>query len=224
MRKRNLAFSFTHEIPLKDVKHQFSYTVNYFSYATQFGGTHGLGDILVNYRYEWRGKEDWALITPRFSLILPSGDFSKEFGLGAWGGQFNLPLTKLISRRLVTHYNAGLTFYKDAKYDMTDDKNATIKMEHDLRCINAGASIIWMPVDRLNLMLEYVSNFNEGFESNGKVNNGHQMVVNPGFRYAFDKGKCQIVPGISMPVAIESDKPQFGGFIYLSIEPNYNIK
>ena len=90
----DMAYSFTHEIPLKEVKHQFSYTVNYLI-PTQSVGAHGLGDVLINYRYELLGKNDWALVTPRISAILPTGDFSRNLGLGAWGGQFNLPVSRL---------------------------------------------------------------------------------------------------------------------------------
>jgi hypothetical protein len=221
---RNLAYSFTQEIPLQDVKHQISYTINYIALNAQSPRLQGLGDFMVNYRYELKGKDDWALITPRFSLIIPTGDFRKGFGIGAWGGQFNLPLTKMVSNRLVFHYNTGFTFLKDAQFSLSDaTSNDEVKRKH-LTGINIGASMIWMPADKLNLMLESVSNINDSFDETGKVNKGHQLILNPGLRYAFDIGKCQIVPGISIPVAIEKNTRQPGAFIYLSIEPNYTIK
>jgi hypothetical protein len=221
---RNLAYSFTQEIPLQDLKHQISYTINYIALNAQRPGLQGLGDFIMNYRYELKGKDDWALITPRFSLIIPTGDFRKGLGLGAWGAQFNLPLTKMVSNRLVFHYNTGFTFLKDARFSLSDATSEDeIKRKH-LTSINLGASMIWMPADKLNLMLEYVSNINDSFDETGQVNKGHQLILNPGLRYALDIGKCQIVPGISIPIAIEKNTRQPGAFIYLSIEPNYTIK
>jgi hypothetical protein len=215
IRSRDLAYSFTQEIPLQDVKHQISYTINYIALNAQAPGLQGLGDFMVNYRYELKGKDDWA-------LIVPTGDFRKGFGTGAWGGQFNLPLTKLVSNRLVFHYNTGFTLLKHAQFALSDATSEDeIKRRH-LTGINLGASIIWMPADKLNLMFEYVSNINDSFNETGQVSKGHQFILNPGLRYAFDIGKCQIVPGVSIPVAVEKNTRQPGAFIYLSIEPNYN--
>lgn len=221
---RNVAYSFTQEIPIKDVKHQFSYSINYFSMLSQTPGLYGLGDLMLNYRYELKGKDDWALITPRFSLILPTGDFRKGLGDGAWGSQFNLPVTKMLSNKLVFHYNTGFTFLKDAKFAFSDAAaGEDVKRKH-LTGINVGASLIWMPVSKVNFMFEYVSNINDSFNEAGEVHKSHQLIFNPGLRYAFDLGKCQIVPGISLPVSVEGLSRQSGAFIYLSIEPNYTIK
>ncbi len=221
---QNIGYSFTQEIPLKGETHQFSYTINYFSSQFEQNTSHGLGDILLNYRYELWGKDNWALITPRLSLIVPTGDFRKDFGQGAWGGQFNLPVTKMLSNKFVFHYNAGFTFLKDAKFSFSDAGSQTINGQAHLKYFNVGSSLIWMAADKLNFMVEYVSNFNEAFDNTGEIASSHQMIINPGFRYAFDMGKCQIVPGFSLPIAVENQAKQAGAFIYLSIEPDYNIK
>jgi hypothetical protein len=81
-----------------------------------------------------------------------------------------------------------------------------------------------MPAEKLNLMLEYLSNVNDEFEDTGKVVKAHQMVINPGLRYAFNVGISQIVPGVSLPVAIQNGQTDVGMFFYLSIEPNFNLK
>jgi hypothetical protein len=80
-----------------------------------------------------------------------------------------------------------------------------------------------MPSEKLNLMLEYVSNYNDDFEPTGRVSKQHQMVLNPGLRYAFNAGRSQIVPGVSVPVALQKGQADTGMFFYLSIEPNFNL-
>ena len=222
LNRKDMAYSLTHEIPLKGVKHQISYTLTYFMLSSQQPGLHGLGDLLVNYRYELAGKNNWALITPRLSLILPTGDVNRGLGSGAWGGQVNMPVSKMISNKLVTHYNAGFTLLHQAKYISLEDNNLSPSTGHNLTYINAGASIIWMPTDKINLMLEYVSNFNDEFETAGQISRSHQMLINPGIRYAFDAGRSQIVPGISMPTSLHQGHREIGMFFYLSIEPNFN--
>lgn len=222
IRQGDIAYSFTHELPLKGVKHQFSYTLNYFMLPSLLPNGHGLGDVMVNYRYELAGKNNWALITPRLSLIIPTGDVSKNFGLGAWGSQVNLPVSKMLSPKLVTHYNAGFTFLKSAQFNLSDNPAQADIIKRDLTHFNAGGSIIWMAADRLNFMLEYVSNFNDQFDINGKVSKSHQMLMNPGLRYAFTVGRSQIVPGISLPLARQNGQTNTGMFFYLSIEPDFN--
>jgi hypothetical protein len=222
--KGDMAYSLTHEIPLKGVKHQISYTLNYFMLPSQLAGLHGLGDLLVNYRYEVAGKDNWALLAPRLSLIVPTGDVSRNLGSGAWGGQLNLPVSKLLSKRLVTHYNAGFTFLHQARHNFPVNDTKLTSIRRNLTYINAGASVIWMPAEKLHLMLEYLSNLNDEFDDSGEVVRAHQMVVNPGLRYAFDVGISQIVPGISLPVAIQEGQGDVGMFFYLSIEPNFNLK
>lgn len=220
----DIAYSFTHELPLKGVKHQFSYTLNYFMMPAQLPYGHGLGDLMVNYRYELAGKNDWALIAPRLSLLIPTGDVSKNFGLGAWGGQVNLPMSKMVSKRIVTHYNAGFTFLKSAQFNLSDNVLQPTIIHRDLTYINAGASIIWMPAERVNLMFEYMSTINDAFELTGQVSKQHQQVLNPGLRYAFAAGRSQIVPGIGLPIVLQNGQTDRGMFFYLSIEPNFNLK
>ena len=223
IRQGNMAYSFTHELPLKGVKHQFSYTLNYFMFPSLLPNGHGLGDVMVNYRYELAGKNNWALVTPRLSLIIPTGDVSKGLGSGAWGTQVNLPVSKMLSNKLVTHYNAGFTFLKNAHYSLAEPSAQDDFRQKDLTHFHAGASIIWLANDRINGMLEYMSSFNDQFDDAGQVNNQHQLLVNPGIRYAFKAGQSQIVPGISLPITWQEDQATTGLFLYLSIEPDFNL-
>jgi hypothetical protein len=44
-------YTFTQEWPAPNLKHQLSYTLP----MAQLGGAHGIGDVALNYRYQWIG-------------------------------------------------------------------------------------------------------------------------------------------------------------------------
>ncbi len=67
-------FNFTQEWPLFSVQHQLSYSI-VSSYLWEEGQLQsGLGDILINYRYQALEEGSTSpAFAPRFSLILPTG-------------------------------------------------------------------------------------------------------------------------------------------------------
>ena len=224
----NVVYAYTQEIPLADVKHQLSFGITYNSFkmpdaVKQFGNseylTRGIGDVLVNYRPLLFGKNDWAMVIPRFTLIVPTGDSRYGFGAGAWGGQFNLAVTKRLGKKFVTHYNAGYTAFSKADfYDVDTEGAPQFIAEKNLTATNLGASLIWMVTPRFNLMTEYACVYQQEFIGHSSRN----VVINPGFRFAVDIGKVQIVPGAGVPLTfINGQFQNSGAFIYLSIEPAY---
>ena len=59
-------------------------------------------------------------------------------------------------------------------------------------------------------------------KSDGSVARSNQLTINPGFRFAIDHKRTQIVPGISAPFIFVDGKFDRGGlFFYLSFEPEY---
>jgi Putative MetA-pathway of phenol degradation len=228
----NLIYSYTQEIPLDDYRHQLSFTVPYARLVTpteiitrgndQFQ-TSGLGDVLINYRPLLWGKNDWALVIPRFTLIIPTGNAQYGLGGGAWGGQFNLAVTKRLTKKITSHYNAGFTHFSKADYYSYGPSGEPIQLfERDLLSKNAGASLIWQVKPTFNFMVEYVSNFEKEIQEDGSLGNRRASVINPGFRFAINTGIIQIVPGMGIPFNFENGKfNNAGAFIYLSIEPDY---
>lgn len=226
-------YSYTQEIPLDDYRHQLSFTLNYPVIprpkdqpliGSQIN-TSGFGDILLNYRPLLWGKNDWALVIPRFTLIIPTGNSKDGFGSGGWGGQFNLAVTKRLGRKFVSHYNAGYTYIAQAdRYNQDLNGNQVLSHEKNLNFYNLGTSLIWFVVPKFNLMLEGLANFESDIEENGQITKSNQFTLNPGFRFAFDIGKVQIVPGFGLPISFSKDNNNIGAFIYLSIEPDYNKK
>ena len=173
-------------------------------------GETGLGDIALNYRYQAIYTSRLAF-SPRLSLLLPSGNNKKGLGAGVPGYQLSLPFSFLLSRKIVTHYNLGLTITPNAKNGDGSKSYLTI--------YNYGLSLILLLNKYFNLMLEIVGNTTviKAKYSNTRISNS--LLINPGLRYAINfKSGLQIVPGIAVPVGIGSSKVQSGIFAYLSFE------
>jgi hypothetical protein len=198
-------YTFTEECPVPGRKHQLSATIPVLN-----SGKTGLGDIALNYRYQAIFMNRLAF-SPRFSLLLPTGYYKKEFGAGVPGYQLNLPFSYLLSRKIVTHYNLGITITPNAK-------NAD-GSRYDLINYNYGLSMILLLGKRFNFMLEAAGNtlITRADGRNTPVLN--TLLINPGFRYAinFNSG-LQIVPGIAVPIGIGQTKGESIIFAYLSFE------
>lgn len=218
----DLQYIFTQEIPMPNEKNQLSIGVVYNSLKTKPQGapSHGgFGDLYINYRPILQSKTDWALVIPRFTIIAPTGNAKYGFGSGGWGTQFNMAVTKRLNSKITTHWNAGTTrIFKEHFY-----QNELLIKKADHTSYNVGASAIYLLSNSFNFMCEYISGFNQGFdETSGDNVRVHDMVINPGFRFAFMVKKAQIVPGLGIPIMVTDGKhTSTGAFIYLSIEPAY---
>lgn len=232
-------YSFTQEWPVFGQTHQFSYTIpvarqkgdgqlQLFStdpsvdQSTQpaaspltpnTGGT-GLGDVALNYRYQ-AVLQDNIAFAPRFSLLLPTGDWKRGLGTGTVGFQVNLPLSFKLSDKLVTHYNLGMTF--------TPNSKSPAGAQADTLSTNYGASLIYLATKNINLMLEAAGSSDQAVEGPGKTSIKNSFFINPGVRCALnfkmgDDKILQIVPGISFPIGVGPSNGEYGVFGYLSFE------
>ena len=97
-RTHGWGFNFTQEWPVFSQDHQFSYTIPSFHQVEDGSRVSGVGDILLNYRYQllYEGDSKPA-VAPRFSLILPTGNRKKGTGNNVVGYQLNLPVSKEIT-------------------------------------------------------------------------------------------------------------------------------
>lgn len=211
---------FTQEWPLFSQKHQLSYTLPYSFLDGGGESEDGLQDILLNYRFQlFAETERLPAFAPRFSLILPTGDEDEGFGNDTLGYQFNFPISKVVAESWTVHLNAGLTFLPDV--DTVLD-SGEVSPERDLLNTTLAASAIYAPTTTLNLMLEFVGNWDEDFDDTGGLDRTFVPLVSPGARYAlnFSSG-AQIVIGVAVPLGLRSEAPDYGLFIYLSIEHSF---
>ena len=189
-------FTFTQEWPVAGMKHQLSYTIPYTSIH---GQASGLEDILINYRFQAATEDkDGIAISPRFSLILPTG--KTGLGEGSAGFDFGLPLSRQVSD-FYFHLNAGGTWFPFS----------------DSRTYRISGSAIWQAHPKLNLMLEFLAAAERSVEDL-RAAWTHPVLAIPGFRTAVNISSVQLVWGIGVPMALTGSAPPRGLFLYFSIE------
>jgi hypothetical protein len=153
-RDRHGAFgaTFTQEWPVTGIRHQLSYTLPYT-------GRH-VNDVAINYRYQLLGDGDSRLaLAPRLSYL------GRDRAL-----QINVPLSVVISPRVVTHWNAGATISRDA------------------HSWSGGGSVIVAALPKVHAMLEVFRQDHATLISPG-IRWAHDLAHH-----------LQIVPGVAMPV------------------------
>lgn len=200
-------YQFTNEYPIKNEENQFSFMIPVQRIdATDKQGT---GDIALNYRHQLL-KREGVVMAPRFSILVPTGDYKNELGNGAVGYQFNNAISIEISDKWVTHWNFGATVTPNAK--------GAYGNKGDLRSFNWGASVIWLAHEKLNALVEFVGENEEKLTATGKEYEP-KFVINPGIRGAIDFPSTQIVPGFSIPIGVGPSEGEISYFTYFSIEP-----
>lgn len=209
MKDRSWNYTFTEEWPVPRETHQLSVTVP-VAHLPDDGGATGIGDVLLNYRYQLLLKGAVAL-APRLSLIFPTGDDDRGFGNGVLGYQANIPLSVEIGNKWVTHWNLGATYIPNAK--------GPGGVRRDTTGVNYGASLVYLVSEHFNVFVEAVGASNEAIQEDGSLRREKSFFINPAMRFAIDfKSGLQIVPGIGVPIGIGPSSNEYGVFVYLSLE------
>jgi hypothetical protein len=210
-RTKEWGYTFTNEIPIIDETHQFSYVLPINKKVGTPDET-GVGDVLLNYRYQLVNR-DFLAIAPRFSIILPTGDYKKGLGNGSTGVQFNQAVSISINELWTNHWNAGFTYTPKAKN--ADGDSA------DLFGFNFGSSVVYALSQKTNLLCEFVMNSSETVTGPDSKTSSSTYFVVPGIRTAFKAGQdTEIVPGLGAlfglgPSAVDHER---GLFAYFSVE------
>ena len=210
---KDWSYSFTQEWPaMRNPRHQFSYTLIGMHAGAVPGSGAGLGDIAINYRYQLVGNgESRSAFAPRVSVLLPTGSVENGRGLGATGLQTNLPFSVTLHPRLVTHWNAGATFMRNAQ--------SVEGYRANTAGYNVGESFVYLAHPRFNVLLETVMNQFQSVAGPGTTEWSRVLYVSPGIRWAYNfKNGLQIVPGLAMPVGVGPSAGEKGAFVYLSFE------
>ncbi len=222
-RRHGWTFAFTQEWPVLSQDHQFSYTILSFRLKDGADRVYGIGDLLLNYRYQALYESEMApAFAPRFSLILPTGSRQKGTGDNVVGYQWNLPFSKKVASLLGVHANFGLTYLPKVKAPAAA---AGPSPKESLVSYNVGASAIVALLPRLHFMLEWVGNFDQDFNDAGRRERSFRSTISPGFRTAIvNEEKLQIVAGAAAPIGLNRRTDNIGAFLYLSVEHDFISK
>jgi hypothetical protein len=202
----------TQEWPAPGQRHQLSVTVPLQGVSSSTGVAQGLGDVGLNYRHQLVGDgESPAALSPRVTLLVPSGNVDRNLGSGGYGAQLNLPLSLTFSPSFVAHTNLGVTHVFAAR---GQDGGRT-----GLTSWNAGQSVVWLARRDFNVLLEAVLYGNEMPRDGGGTERTTEAWISPGVRFAVDlPGQLQIVPGVAVPVGVGTSRGKTGLYLYLSVE------
>jgi DtxR family Mn-dependent transcriptional regulator len=199
--------AFTQEWPLGTQKHQFSYTLSWYSGQ----GDSGFGNTLINYRYqatvEGPGRPAFS---PRLSLVLPTGELERAEGFHKPGLEINLPFSKQMGD-IYWHWNAGLTWLPSVDALSPGGDSASLE-----RPFIAGSAIFRLK-PMFHLMLESVVQSVEARTVDGTSRAG-SFTLSPGARGGWNIGDHQLVVGIAVPITWGEGLTDKAAFFYTSYE------
>ena len=209
-RSGDWAYAFTQEWPFRSQHHQLSATIPVVRSAADRRS--GLGDVALNYRYQALGVGGGAVsVSPRLSVVIPSGDSEQGFGTGAYGLQVNMPLSVELGSSLVTHWNAGAAFTPKAR--------DAVGNRADIAAYTLGQSVVWLAHPLLNVLVETVWTKSESVAGPDMTSSGEALFVSPGLRGAINlESGLQIVPGVAVPFGVGTARGERALFAYLSFE------
>jgi len=216
--QRGWAFSFTQEWPIFSVEHQFSYTIPASHLLDNGQKQIGVGDILINYRYQALEENDaHPAFAPRFSLMIPTGNRNKGTGNGVVGYQWSFPFSKKVASRLALHFNLGVTYLPKVQVPLD---NGSLSPKRSLIPYYLGGSAIFALTPRVQLMLEWLGNFDQSLDNDGKRVRAFQPTISPGIRAAvIDGDKLQSVIGLGIPIGLNRQTTnRYGALLYFSVE------
>lgn len=205
---KDWSYVFINELPILSRAHQFSYEIPY-SYLESTDKT-GLGDIKLNYRYEFFGNDTFTT-TGRLSYVTTTGKFEDGLGAGVNTYEASLITSVKINEQWVQHWNVGVAHTPKAKLATgeTADNNRFFW----------NLSNVYLITDAFNFMLEFASSQKEATIGQGKTEWSSQFIVSPSLRHGFDVGDWQFVPGIAMPSTVGANPgTENQTLVYLSIE------
>ena len=190
--------AFTQEWPVGSQTHQLSYTLPFGGYD----GANGLGDALLNYRYQlWLETDTRPAFSPRISLVLPTGGATR--GYDTLGYQVNLPFSRQ-ANDWYFHWNAGFTTLPGVSSPRGD---VTLFTPH------LAASAIWRARPMVHVMLETL------FESEeDPVGRRTLFTASPGVRLGRNFGDHQMVFGAALPVTFYDGGSDGAVLLYFSYE------
>ena len=209
---KDWVYTFTQEWPFGSQAHQVSFTLPYQRLGASLDGKQGFGDVALNYRYQLLGDGDALVaISPRLSVLLPTGDAKTGYGRGALGLQVMFPVSWVLNDSFAAHTNIGATHTPRAQNPLGERASTQDLM--------LGQSLIWLVNPRFNVMLEYVHTGAQAVAGPNQTERMTSTYLSPGIRWAYNfPSGLQIVPGLAFPIGVGASKGEKAVFLYISFE------
>jgi hypothetical protein len=205
-------YTFTQEWPVPSERHQVSFTLPVISLQSDLATRKGVGDLAINYRYQAVGMGGGKVaVSPRLSLLAPTGKYANGLGSGGVGVQMNLPVSIEMGSKIVTHWNAGFTRTQRARDESGERAN--------INAYSLGQSVVWLAGPKVNFLVETSWTRAQAVTGPDLTQTRDALLVSPGIRLAHDfKSGLQIVPGLAFPIGVGPSSGEHGVFAYLSFE------
>ncbi|HET8562679.1 MAG TPA: transporter, partial [Candidatus Binatia bacterium] len=166
-RRRGWSFNLTQEWWLFSPDHQISYSIPSYRLWEQGEKRRGIGDILVEYRYQLLDEgPNLPAVAPKFSLFLPTGNRDRGTGNGAVGYEWSIAASKKVAPRFALHGNLGLTYLPKVRVALDADQRLSPK--RSLVSYSVGASAVFALSSHIHMLLEWVSEFEQDINDEGK--------------------------------------------------------
>lgn len=199
------------EMAAPNRNHQLAFTIPYTTSTDNNVTNSGVNDILLSYRYQLIDTEKIAL-SPRLSIVLPTGRRIIGMGTGVTGLQVNIPVSLELNDIWMNHWNFGYTFTNQAQGVSGTTGSNTIST-------NFATSFVYLTSDTLNLLTEFIHNSTDTSNGDGTKSRSESYYISPGFRYAINTASVQYIPGLAFPIGIAPSEPEdYSVLLYFSIE------
>jgi hypothetical protein len=169
---------------------------------------------MVNYRYQVPGLGERLAMSPRVSVVIPTGNSERDLGGGTVAWQIELPVSARLTPAVAAHFNAGATLTPHMRGTLATGA----RTEHAVTEYNLGASVIAPVTMPINGLLEYLVTFAGSLDAHGRVVRETEHILNPGVRVAISARGAQVVPGFSVMIDAAHPGHTMGVMLYFSIE------
>jgi Putative MetA-pathway of phenol degradation len=217
-RRRGWSFNFEQEWWLFTEDHQIAFSIPFYHLQEEGEKPRGVGDILIEYRYQLTKEgPNIPAVAPQFSLILPTGNRDKGTGNGVVGYEWSIAASKKVASRLALHANLGLIYLPKVRAPLDDDQRLSPK--RSLVSYEVGASVVFALSSNVHMLLEWVGEFEEEINNQGKKERDFKAILSPGIRAAvINKDGLQTVVGVGIPIGVTGPADNYGVFLYFSVE------
>ena len=217
-RRRGWSFKFEQEWWLFTEDHQVAFSIPFSHLREEGERQRGVGDIQIEYRYQLTEEgPNIPAVAPQFTLILPTGNRDKGTGNGVVGYEWSIAASKKVASRLALHANLGLTFLPKVRVPLDDDQRLSPK--RSLVSYDVGASVVLALSSNIHMLLEWVGEFEEEINNEGKSERVFKAILSPGIRAAvINRDGLQTVLGVGIPIGVTGPADNYGAFLYFSVE------